>query len=176
MRILVTGKVGSGKTTQATVLAQKSNLCFFGAGDIFRKKSLEGNEIGDSLKNDLKEGNLVDNKIASNLLKEEIEKNDCPNGFVIDGYPRDIEQLEYFDPQFDKVIILEASDEIVINRLLARGREDDTKEAIEERLKIYQEKTLQVINYYTKLGLVIKINGEKNIEEVSSEIAQKLYE
>lgn len=176
MRILITGKAGSGKTTQAKFLAQKLNLCFIGAGEIFRKKSLLNDEIGKSLKKDLAEGNLIDNKIASQLVKEEIKQNDCATGFVIDGYPRDIEQLQYFDPKFNKVIVLEVSEEVLIKRLLGRGRFDDTEEAIKERLKIFQDETLKVIDYYIKLGIVLKVNGEKSMEEISLEIEKKLYE
>ncbi|MDO8638623.1 MAG: nucleoside monophosphate kinase [Candidatus Daviesbacteria bacterium] len=176
MRVLISGPAGSGKTTQAKNLAKNLNICFFGAGEIFRKKSLEDSEIGKSLKKDLAEGNLVDNKIASQLLKEEIEQSNCSNGFVIDGYPRDIEQLQYFDPNFDKVIVLEVSKETLIKRLLKRGRFDDTKEAIEERLRIYEEETKAVLDYYQTLGIIVKIDGEKNMEEISEEIEKKLNE
>lgn len=176
MRVLITGPAGSGKTTQAKILAQNLNLCFFGAGEIFRKKSLEENETGKNLKKDLEEGDLIDNKIASKLLKEEIEQSHCPNGFVLDGYPRDLDQLRYFDPKFDKVILLEISEETVIKRLLERGRFDDTEKAIKERLKIYREETTAVLEYYEKLGILLKIDGEKKIEEVALEVEKKIDE
>lgn len=176
MRILVTGPAGSGKTTQAKHLTQKLNLCFLGIGDILRKKSVEDSEVGKSLKTDLEAGNLVDNKVASQLLKEEIEGNNCPNGFIIDGYPRDLDQLQYFDPKFDKVVVLEVSEKVLIERLMKRGRFDDTKEAIEERLRIYQNETSAVLDYYQTLGIIVKIDGEKSIEEISKEIEEKLYE
>lgn len=176
MKVLIAGPAGSGKTTQAKILAQKLNLCFFGAGEIFRKKSLEEDKTGKNLKKDLEEGNLVDNQTASKLLKERIEQSRCPNGFVLDGYPRDLDQLQYFDPKFDKVILLEVSEEIVTKRLLKRGRFDDTKEAIEERLIIYRKETAVVLNHYAKLGILLKIDGEKKIEEVSLEIEKKINE
>ena len=176
MRILITGPAGSGKTTQAKLLAQNFNLCFFGAGEIFRKKSLEDNEIRKRLKKDLAEGNLINNQVASSLLKREIEQNKCPNGFAIDAYPRDLDQLQYFDPKFDKVVCLEVSKDTVVKRLLQRGRFDDTKEAIEERLRIYQKETSAVLDFYQNLGIIVKINGEKSIEEISEKIEKKLYE
>lgn len=174
MKILVTGKAGSGKTTQAKILAEKLNICFFGVGDIFRKKSLEETQIGKTLKKDLEEGILIDNKVASELIKEEVQNSSCPFGFILDGYPRDLDQLQYFDPQFDKVIVVEISDKTLIERLIERGRFDDTKEVINKRLEIFQTETLAVINHYQNLGIVLKIDGEKSEEEVSKEIEGKI--
>ncbi|MDO8570087.1 MAG: nucleoside monophosphate kinase [Candidatus Daviesbacteria bacterium] len=176
MRILITGKAGSGKTTQAKILAKKLSLCFIGAGEIFRNKSLEENQIGKTLKKDLEKGILIDNKIASELIKEKVQNSSCPFGYIFDGYPRDLDQLQYFDPQFDKVIVLEVSDETLTERLTKRGRFDDTEEAINKRLEIFQTETSAVINHYQNLGIVLKIDGEKSEEEVSEEIEEKINE
>lgn len=182
MRILVAGPQGSGKTTQAKILAEKLGVCFISTGDLMRELSAEDTEEGKLVKSSLEKGALVDDQIAADALRREIESDRCRQGFVSDGFPRHLGQLEYFDPQFDKVIYLDVPDEEVIKRLLARGRADDTLPLILERLSIYHGQTEPVLNLYESQGKLVRIDGsqaagmtgEQSIEQIAAAIAEKM--
>jgi len=171
MKILITGPVGSGKTTQAKILAQKFNLCFISGGDLARSKAAEKSSEGRRIKQAMKNGRLIDDKIEAQLVKASIAGK-CLGGFVLDGYPRSLNQLNFFNPGFEKVFLLDISDQEAEKRLILRGRGDDKPEVIKERLGIYHRLTQPVIEYYTKLGKVVKINGTKNIQDIAKEIEQ----
>ncbi len=174
MKILIAGPQGSGKTTQARILAEKLDLCLIKTGDLTRARAEKDDELGRKLKAALDLGILADDSIIASLLKEEMAKQNCPNGFVTDGYPRRLHQLEVYDPEFDQVFYLDVPNEVVVKRMLDRGREDDTPELIEERLKIFHEETAQVMDYYEKLGKLVRVDGSKGIEEVSEEIMKEV--
>ena len=176
MNILITGPVGSGKTTHAKILADKLGLCFVSVGELLRKKALEDSAEGRSLREDMKAGKLVDDEIAARVLKEQLEHPRYKQGFVLDGYPRELKQLEHYDPGTDIVFYLDVPDEVVRGRLISRGREDDTPDLIEERLTFYHTLTEPVLSYYQNQGKLIRVNGNKGIEEVGAEIAGKLTE
>lgn len=174
MKILITGPQGSGKTTQAEILAKKLNLPFIGAGELLRQFVENGGEGSASVKADLEDGELVDNNIIAQLMKSELSKEDCQKGFVIDGYPRAFSQLQLFAPEYDQVFYLKLSDEEAKKRLLLRGREDDNPEAIEERLKWYHEETRPVLEYYQQNGKLTTVDGDRSVKEVAAEIEGKL--
>lgn len=174
MRLMITGPQGSGKTTQAKIIAQKLELCLVKTGDLVRNKAKEESEEGQSLKKSLEEGQLSDDRLVAKLLKEELDIHHCPNGFVVDGYPRRLSQLDEFDPVFDKVFYLDISDELAIKRMLGRGREDDVPELIEERLKIFREESEKVVEFYERKGLLVRINGGEPIEQVTEEIIENI--
>ena len=170
-KILLAGPQGSGKTTQAKFIAQKYGLHFISAGKLLRELAQSGSE----------EGEFVDDKVAARLVKEEIEK-DSQNGFVLDGFPRRFSQLEYFNPDFDQVIYLDVPDGEVVDRMLGRGRADDTPEAIGERLRLYHSNTEPVLDYYDRQGKLIKVNAsqapgataEQSIRQIADEVDEKL--
>src|SRR3989338_507134 len=126
MKILLIGPQGSGKSTQASLLAEYLGIPKISTGDIFRKLP--------KVKEILAAGKLVDDETTAEIVKKRLQETDCQNGFILDGYPRNITQKELFDPQFEKVIYLKVPDEELMKRLLARGREDDTPESIRTRL------------------------------------------
>lgn len=171
---MITGPQGSGKTTQAEILAKKLNLPFVGAGELLREYVEEGGKKSEEVREDLEEGHLVDDKVVASLVKDEISKEVYKEGFVADGYPRALHQLEVFSPDYDKVIYLKLSDEEAQKRLLSRGREDDTPEAIKERLSWHHEETRPLLDHYREKDCLITVNGEKSIEEVANEIEDKL--
>lgn len=171
MKILVIGPVGSGKSTQGKFIASSFKLAFVSAGELLRQKAQEQSEDGKVAKEAIEKGQLVEGSLMGRLVKEQAQQNE---GFVLDGYPRRLDQLQYFDPRFDKVFYLHVPDEAVIKRMLKRGRADDTEEVIKERLKIYHQQTEPVLEYYQKQGKLIKIDGSKSIEEVSKDIELNL--
>lgn len=175
MKILITGPQGSGKTTQAQMLANKLGLSLVDTGEMLRQmakndQSPEGQEV----KAEMGRGELVDDRVAASLVASRLSGEDCRNGYVVDGYPRNLASLELFNPEFDQVFYLDIPDEEVEKRLLARGRADDTPEAIRERLALYHQKTEPVLGYYEKAGKLIRIDGRGGVEEVAKAIDEKI--
>lgn len=174
MRIGIMGPQGSGKSTQAKLLADKLGLCILDTGQLIRDRAKEDDKTGKKLRELMGSGNLVGDQIPGELLQERTSKTDCQNGFIIDGYPRSLGQLEFFNPKFDKVIYLDISDEVAVERLSKRGREDDTPEGIKRRLEVFHNETKKIIEHYKKLGILIQIDANKSVEEVSENIEEQL--
>ena len=173
MNILLLGPQGSGKSTHAKLLAQKHDLIFISIGDLVREKSQEDSLEGKRIKGIMEQGDLVDDVTVANLFKEKLEKGGG-KGFVTDSYPRRLSQVKTYDPGIEKVIYLEISDQEIFNRLLKRGRIDDTKEAIEKRLSIYHEETKPLLDYYQSLGKLRTLNGEGSIEEIFMRVEEAI--
>lgn len=169
-RILITGPQGSGKTTQAEIIAQKLGVAFIGAGDLLRDFAKRSNSEAKDVSKDLLQGQLVDDQVIGKLMSEQINSAEAKKGFVVDGYPRSLSQLNTYDPEYNKVIYLKISDEEAEKRLLARGREDDTLEKIRTRLSWYHEETEPILNSYRNLNILSIVNGEQPIEKVTEEI------
>lgn len=174
MKIVITGPQGSGKTTQAEILAKKLGLCFIGTGDLLRDLAEKKSQLGEKIEETLNSGELADDRIVTGLVRGKIESSICSKGFVTDGYPRTFSQHQLYDPGFDKVFYLKISDGEAERRLLKRGREDDTSALIKERLSWYHEQTQPLLDYYQKQGKLVTINGESSIEKVSQEIMDRL--
>lgn len=176
MKILVTGPQGSGKTTQAASLAKKMGYCFIDVGDLLRVMAQGTSEKGQWVKEDLKQGKLVEDDIVAKLVESKTKEKACQKGFVLDGYPRTMESLQLFDPNYDQVFYLEVSDVEVEKRLIERGREDDTPQLIRERLSLFHQMTEPVLGYYQSLGKLVRINGSLAINEVEQAIEDKLLQ
>ena len=166
MKILFIGPQGSGKSTQASLLAEYLNLPKISTGDIFRKLS--------KVKEILAAGKLVDDETTAEIVKKRLQESDCQNGFILDGYPRNITQKELFDPQFEKVIYLKVPDEELMKRLLARGREDDTPESIRTRLNLYYVQTQPLLNYYKNQAILKEVDGIGAVEKIQDEIKKSI--
>ncbi len=174
MKILLIGPQGSGKSTQSLLLAKDLNLPKVSTGDIFRELSSQDSKKGERIKEILNSGKLVDDLETAKIVEQRLKEDDCKNGFILDGYPRNTEQRKIFDPKFDKVFDLEVPDVEVMRRLLARGREDDTTEAIKKRLDLYHDQTMPLLDYYKAQGILIEIDGLGSIEEIYQRIKGKL--
>lgn len=173
VRVLITGPQGSGKSTQAEILAKKLGVGLINTGKMIRDLAEEDTPKSRELKEDMEKGILVDDRVTCRLVREKVE-GDFRNGFVADGYPRSLEQLELFDPDYNQVFYLDITDEEAVRRLVGRGREDDTTEAITERLKVYHQLTEPVLDHYQKLGKLVRIDGSQSIEEVASQIQKQI--
>lgn len=174
MKILLMGPQGSGKSTQAALLASDLNLPKISTGDIFRKLAHEDSFEGRRIKAILNSGQLIGDLETAKIVEHRLKKDDCRNGFILDGYPRNKEQRQMFDPKVDKAFDLKVSDEEIIKRLLLRGRDDDTMAAIKKRLELYQKQTSPLLNYYANQGILIEIDATGRIEEVQHRIREKL--
>lgn len=165
-RILFIGVQGSGKSTQAAMLAEYLGLPFISTGDIFRGMP-EVREI-------LAAGKLVDDEMTAGIVKKRLQESDCQSGFILDGYPRSIAQNNLFDPRFTCVIYLKVPDAEVTKRMMARGRADDTLESIKTRLGLYYEQTQPLLDYYREHGILVEIDGARSIEEIQNEIKKSI--
>lgn len=172
MKILLIGPQGSGKSTQASLLAEFLGLPKISTGDIFRELAQGNSEEGRRIRQVMSEGGLIDDTETAKIVEQRLKEEDCRNGFILDGYPRNKEQRQLFDPKFDKVVDLEVADSEVMKRLLARRREDDTMEAIKKRLDLYHEQTSPLLDYYKNQGILVEINGIGSIEEIQNRIRE----
>lgn len=174
MKILFIGPQGSGKTTQAKLLAEHLEVPFISFGALLRERAKQNNREGKRLKEDMEKGRLVDDSIAADVMRERVSSEDCKKGFVSDGYARSLHQLSLFDPQFDLVLSLEVSQRQVLSRLLDRakieGRFDDTPEAIRIRLENFYKFTKPVLEKYKNEEVLQIISGSGDIDQIQAEI------
>lgn len=171
MKILLIGPQGSGKSTQGKLLVEYLNIPYISTGDIFRLIASEDSEEGRRIKGVLDAGKLVDDETVVTLIKQRIQSDDCKNGFILDGYPRNIEQaLKLSNLNFDKAVYFKVPQDLVLERLLKRGREDDTDELIKKRLEYYCQQTEPLLNYYRNKGILIEIDGIGAIEKIQQDL------
>ncbi|TSC66754.1 MAG: adenylate kinase [Microgenomates group bacterium Gr01-1014_80] len=174
MKVLLVGPQGSGKSTQSKLLADYLGVPYIETGQIFRDMSEENTSLGEKVKALLSAGEMVPDDITSEIVKTGLESPDYGNGFVMNGYPRNLNQIKLFDPGFDKVFYLKVSDDEVISRLLKRAREDDTRELIERRLSDYHSLTEPILGHYQNSGLLEEIDGSGGIEAVQQTLRGKV--
>lgn len=169
-RILLIGPQGSGKSTQAKLLAKYLKIPVISTGDIFREMA----PLHEWIRKILEEGKLVDDKSTSKVVEKRLREKDCRDGFILDGYPRNLEQIRLFDPKFDLAVYLSLPEKQVIQRLMKRGRADDSRESIERRLDLYFRQTTALLDYYRNLGILHEIDAQNSIEEIQNEIQKYL--
>lgn len=170
MKILFIGPQGSGKSTQAKLLSQYLNVPYLSSGDIFREISKEENELGQKIREILRKGKLVDDETTCRVVKNKLADEDYKMGFILDGYPRTVEQVKIFDPGFNLVFYLNIPKRVSLERLLKRVREDDTPASIEARLVHYYNQTQPLLGYFKEKGILKEVDGEREVLEVQNEI------
>lgn len=172
--IIVMGPQGSGKSTQAELLAKELGVPHIQAGDILYFASQEKTERGRQIKKAMATGVLVNDQLVLQVMEEQLKGKQYCHGFVLDGFPRTVFTAKKIKTKPDKVFYLEVSDKINIQRLLKRGRPDDTLKVIKKRLEVYHQETEPLLTYYQKLGILEKINGERPIELIHQEMMGRL--
>lgn len=212
MRAILLGPPGAGKGTQAETIVKEFNVLHISTGDIFRKNIKEETELGKKVKEYLDKGLLVPDALTIEIVKDRLLQDDCKKGFLLDGFPRTIEQADALDKvlsdmghKLDYVVNIEVDSKLLIDRAVGRRickdcgqtyhviynkpshedicdkcggelyqRKDDTKETVENRINVYVEQTKPLIEYYTKKGVILNINGEQPIDKVGSDIISNL--
>jgi len=179
MRLLIVGPQGAGKGTQATLLAGNLGIPHVSTGDLFRDNVSRGTELGKRVQQFLDAGDLVPDEVTSDMVAARIAEADAEGGFLLDGFPRSLSQSEWLSNLFaergielDAVILLTAPDDVVVGRMLARGRADDTDAAIRRRLDIYHTETTPLIDYYG--DKIVTVDGVGAVEEVQQRILSAL--
>ena len=176
MRIILFGPPGCGKGTQATFISEALAIPHLSTGDMLRSAVSSGSEIGLKAKNIMESGGLVSDEIVLSIVKERIAKNDCENGFILDGFPRTVNQAENLELllsdncKLDFVLRIKVDEEEIIKRLIDRAREDDKPDIIKNRFKTYNSETQPLIPFYEERKILCNINGMQEIEKVSEDI------
>jgi adenylate kinase len=175
---LIFGPPGSGKGTQSVKLAEEFNLVHLSTGDMLREEVAAATEMGKRVEGLMKRGELVPDEVVIQMIAERLDANPSAGGFIFDGFPRTVEQAAALDEvlgekntSISKMLMLEVEHDELVKRLLLRaetsGRPDDSKiDVIENRIKVYREKTEPVIEYYRKDNKYLPVNGMGDIDEI----------
>ena len=144
---------------------------------MFRAQVAAGTDLGKRVEAIMKAGDYVPDEVTVAMLAERITEPDAANGFILDGFPRTIGQVEALDgllgsDGLDKVVVFDVPEDELVRRLLARGRADDTEETVRNRLAVYREQTEPLIDLYSRRGIVVHVDGVGDIDEITDRVLQ----
>ncbi|MEE4304022.1 MAG: adenylate kinase [Wenzhouxiangella sp.] len=185
MRIVLLGPPGSGKGTQAALLKERLGVPHISTGELLRAAVAEGTELGMKAKAAMDAGELVSDELMLGLIEEKLGQPEVEPGFILDGYPRNQAQAESLDALLDRLgqpidraLELIVDEEQIVERLAKRaeeeGRSDDTEDVIRNRLAVYREKTAPISEHYAKNGLLVRVDGVGEIDEINQRLASAL--
>ena len=190
MNLILFGPPGAGKGTQAKILQDEWNLTQLSTGDMLRAAAAAGTELGKRCKAIMDKGDLVPDEVVIGIIAERLDKPDCANGAIFDGFPRTVAQAKALDAmlagrksRIDAVIELKVNDEAMVGRMENRVREnpgaaraDDNPETLRNRLGVYHKNTAPLLDFYQKQGKLSSVDGMAPIPEVAAAIGQSLKE
>ncbi|MEB3826636.1 adenylate kinase [Phormidium sp. CCY1219] len=179
-RVIFLGPPGAGKGTQAKRLAQSCQIPHISTGDLLRAAVAEKTELGNQAKAYMDRGELVPDSLLLDMVRVRLTQPDAEQaGWILDGFPRNVTQAEFLDKllaeinqKSDVVVNLEVPDQALVERLLKRGRQDDTEETIRRRLEVYREQTAPAIAYYQHDDRLVSVNGDRSMDDVSASLQQ----
>lgn len=185
MRLIIMGPPGAGKGTQAKFIAEHFGIPAISTGDIFRANVSQGTPLGLEAKRFMDAGEYVPDEVTNLMVRNRIDEDDARPGFLLDGYPRTLAQVEELDGMIrftghalDAVVVLTVDQDEIVHRLLQRaqveGRADDTEEVIRRRQELYAEQTEPLIEVYRERELLIEIDGMGEVDEVTKRIFEAL--
>jgi adenylate kinase len=181
MRLLIMGPPGAGKGTQASRIAEHYGIPAISTGDIFRAMKTADTPLAQQVREIMDSGGYVSDEITNAIVVDRLSQADCEAGFLLDGYPRTLQQVGTLDSalqddgkKLDAVVSLRADADEVVERLLRRaatdGRSDDNEETIRVRLKVYADQTAPLLEIYRALGLLVEVDGLGPVDEVSNRV------
>jgi adenylate kinase len=178
-RVVLVGPPGAGKGTQAVALSAKLAVPHISTGDLFRAHVSDQTALGREAKRYLDSGDLVPDLVTNEMVRERLSEPDAKVGFLLDGFPRNIKQAEVlgeilaeYQTSLDAVIQLEVPEDVVVARLLSRGRADDTEDVIRRRQQVYASETQPLLDYYA--NILIPVDGVGDQNEVSARVVSAL--
>jgi len=179
VKLLFIGPPGAGKGTQAGKVAARLGIPHISTGDMFRDHVARGTELGQKVDAIMKAGDYVPDEITVAMLNERIGQDDARDGFILDGFPRTEAQVESLDMLLgegglDHVVVFDVDEDELTERLLFRGRTDDTEETIRNRFKVYLDQTQPLIDIYEARGIAVYLNGTGEVEEVTDRILDQV--
>ena len=177
--LLFLGPPGAGKGTQAGLMSESSQYLHLSTGELLRKEVDLQTNLGNQVKEIINSGKLVEDELVLEIVKKNLlGKN---KGWILDGFPRNISQanslnqvLENINQALEMVFYLDVNEDILVKRLLGRGRTDDNEDSIRTRLNIYKETTEPLIDFYKERNILEKIDGDRELKIISDEIKQKM--
>ncbi|WP_460712486.1 adenylate kinase [Nocardioides dilutus] len=185
MRLLIMGPPGAGKGTQAKYVADHFKIPAISTGDIFRANVSQGTPLGVEAKRFMDAGEYVPDELTNLMVRNRIDEPDAIAGFLLDGYPRTVAQVEELDRmveftghRLDAVVALTVDEDAVVERLLRRaetdGRADDTEDVIRRRMQVYAEQTEPLLAVYRGRGILIEVDGMGEVDQVTERIFSAL--
>lgn len=175
MNLLFIGPPGAGKGTQAERVAERLGIPHVSTGAMFREHVEAGTELGAQVQAIMEAGDYVPDEITVEMLKERLSRPDATAGFILDGFPRTAGQAESLDALIgedglDRVVVFEVDADELTERMLARGRADDTEETIRNRFAVYEEQTRPLLDLYESRGLTVSVDGLGDVDEVTDRV------
>ena len=185
MRLIFMGPPGAGKGTQSGTVAGKYSVPAISTGDIFRANATQGTELGQEAQRYMDAGEYVPDEVTNKMVRNRIDEPDAAGGFLLDGYPRTLAQVEELDGMIkhtghtlDAVVVLTVESEELVQRLVQRaetdGRSDDTEDVIRRRQEVYTEQTEPLLEVYRDRGLLIEVDGMGEVAEVTDRVLEAL--
>lgn len=181
MRLVLVGPPGAGKGTQAEQMAKRLDVPHISTGDLFRANLRDETELGREAKRYMDAGNLVPDEVTVGMVKDRLTDADAAQGFILDGFPRNTAQAaslgEILDEKglaLDAVVQFDVEDEVVVQRLLGRGRSDDNEDTIRNRQRVYREETAPLLEHYRDKLVTIDAVGE--IDEITERVFAALQD
>ncbi|MCB0326433.1 MAG: adenylate kinase [Bdellovibrionales bacterium] len=179
MNLILLGPPGAGKGTQAEKIASFFSLTHISTGELFRQEVSKKTSLGMQAKGFMDRGELVPDEIVLAMIQSVISESQ--NGFLLDGFPRNVEQAKALGTmlgsqnlRIDHVLSLEVPEDVIVERMVSRGRSDDHPDTIKNRLSVYREQTQPVKEFYAEQGLVHEVNGSQKVDTVFDSICQLL--
>ena len=181
-RVVLLGPPGAGKGTQAHLLCLRLGVPAISTGDMLSQAVADGSPLGRRVESVMASGELVDDVLMAEVVRERLARPDARKGYLLDGYPRTLPQAETLagilgesGKKLDAVLLVAVPEDELVRRILLRQRgDDDTEEVVRERLRVYREKTEPLIGYYRQRGLLREIDGDRPVEEVASRMFDAL--
>jgi len=177
--LLFLGAPGAGKGTQAELLSKANSFLHLSTGELLRKEIEMNSILGRQVKDIMHRGELVNDQLVLKIVKQNLDQDN--KGWILDGYPRNLSQakslnevLIELNQPLEMVFYLDIPEEVLVNRLLLRGRKDDIEETIRRRVDIYRKTTEPLIQYFKELSLLEYIDADRDLKTISSEIKRKM--